>query len=1478
MSQFAILDADYRLIETQFGDELVIFKATCVDTGEKVCIRTPGERMLSDASAVHQFSGAAARLAALAGPAVVKAHFVPPGTFDTRPYLITDWHASTLLDVLSDSSASRDPESSLERLAEFLGRLCDLGVIHGSLLPTDIYCLESDAETFVLGALPALRPWLDPEASLYSAPVDVAGTVAADAYAVGVMACAIVLPKPEFDRLFDRREAPQPQVVLEALCSHASAAVSEAVTQFLETSTTTSFAAARDKAGALQRTLKAADVPQSPPPPHAPDPVVEGAHGPVLGQMSELAVDSPPPRVPTPNLSSSQSARPSGIAKTLLSLCLLFVVCVGAWYGWQQWQAHADFELALSQATAAEREARVAGAIEHAVDEWSQAQQERESARTARNNGELATATRHADEAARVFAYAITVASQRKATLAKVRAVEALKGVDASIAEQLDGYAQVLALEAEAANRYDARAFEDAEQLYAQMTKAVDDLNHQIRADEQRLNVESVVASIVTQGMDVTSGQFATATALRRTADEAVTAGQFQVAAEHYATAAAAFETKFQALSARRIERLREVAQQAHDEAVRLGAEGLDQFDAAEQLLARALAARETETLKSLTIRFEAATVAFRQVLAKTRAGRARQVAEAALAELQHSEGAMRNLTELFDAATIQFSRGEFIEAAAVYQSVAQQATTQTQNAMHAKTDQLIAHGQQSHDTQAQTSAASSAHFDAAVDALHQAKSQRDAGEHRLAQQAAQLALREFGFAEHHGAALSALERAKAAEQQLQGLSVTVDSVAIEAARRLVRSGQEDIEANRYQSAASVFSSAIESIHGAVHTAYASELDALELEVAELNRYEDAQTNTGHVAAAKAALEDARAQRKAGAYEAAIEQYRLSLRAYAKAADELQMLEMESKFRELLARLVEAGVGTTHAQLAAAQTHVLTAKHLSSQQSYAQATEEYRGAIALAETGLSQVAKAKAVHARDAAEAVKTSADASGAAQADSYADALAEHATANEAFVLGDFAAALQHYQRSQSAFDRAALQWAARQARERAEQQRQAALNAGAKEDDVGFFEARRVFEQATTRYGLTEFAAAAETFLKAAAGYEAAARDVTYNLTEESRLRAQSLLDQVSGEPDNAAAGRARTMMVKAQAALDKGNPLMASELFEQASVEASLAVEEGNAIAAQRRTQRSREQALADGVRADDASLKAADLVVREAQQLHAASRFGAAADLFDRAREAFRAAAEKFRSVTRAFVAGSTEREMRIAHDLCLRYEVECTVHVYQAEASREVRLRPFVIDDHEVTNEEFAEFAIQTNFRTHAEVVGYSMRSAGQAVVKAPGFSWRAPAGGGTSHLRFPNRPVVHIAQADAHAYCAWAGGRLPSAEEWEYAARGDERRLFPWGDEWSEHLVRWSGDTAEGPMAVNSFPAGATPNGLHDLAGNVREWTSSAREGGAVLKGGSWVERNPANFRAAAERLRPADESSIDYGFRCAWDLGAWP
>jgi formylglycine-generating enzyme required for sulfatase activity len=142
-----------------------------------------------------------------------------------------------------------------------------------------------------------------------------------------------------------------------------------------------------------------------------------------------------------------------------------------------------------------------------------------------------------------------------------------------------------------------------------------------------------------------------------------------------------------------------------------------------------------------------------------------------------------------------------------------------------------------------------------------------------------------------------------------------------------------------------------------------------------------------------------------------------------------------------------------------------------------------------------------------------------------------------------------------------------------------------------------------------------------------------------------------------------------------------------------------------------------------------------------------------------------------------------------------------------------------------------------------------------------------------------PGRALGGMGRGDAEAYCAFRGGRLPTEDEWTFAAGGGEARRYPWGDTGAV-CRRGAWGLADGPCGfgfvapelAGAHPDGATRTGLHDLAGNVAEWVASPDQVGSV-RGGSFATSLATELRAWSARLHPAASRSPDVGARCAYD-----
>jgi formylglycine-generating enzyme required for sulfatase activity len=223
------------------------------------------------------------------------------------------------------------------------------------------------------------------------------------------------------------------------------------------------------------------------------------------------------------------------------------------------------------------------------------------------------------------------------------------------------------------------------------------------------------------------------------------------------------------------------------------------------------------------------------------------------------------------------------------------------------------------------------------------------------------------------------------------------------------------------------------------------------------------------------------------------------------------------------------------------------------------------------------------------------------------------------------------------------------------------------------------------------------------------------------------------------------------------------------------------------------------------------------------------------------------------------------------------------------EVLRDVAVAAFRMMRREVTNAMFARFVAATGHLSDSERKGWGWVWRGRWR-RVPGADWRHPAGPESMIEGLAEHPVVQVSQRDAAAFCAWAGLRLPGDAEWEYAARGTDRRRYPWGDQPPAQagtrranfgtVACCAPDESDGyarTAPVGRYPAGASPFGLLDMAGNVWEWTSEehpAEPGAFAIRGGGWGN-NPYCLRVSYRHANPPDIGLDMVGFRCAGDAG---
>ncbi|KAG5279088.1 hypothetical protein AALO_G00105950 [Alosa alosa] len=238
---------------------------------------------------------------------------------------------------------------------------------------------------------------------------------------------------------------------------------------------------------------------------------------------------------------------------------------------------------------------------------------------------------------------------------------------------------------------------------------------------------------------------------------------------------------------------------------------------------------------------------------------------------------------------------------------------------------------------------------------------------------------------------------------------------------------------------------------------------------------------------------------------------------------------------------------------------------------------------------------------------------------------------------------------------------------------------------------------------------------------------------------------------------------------------------------------------------------------------------------------------------------------------------------------------------------RSVTVKPFKLDTYPVTNSDFRKFIKEQKYKTEAETFGWSFvfqdfvsvemkNKVTQKIESAPWWIplekvfWRQPAGPGSGIKDRLDHPVVQVSWNDAQAYCQWRKKRLPTEEEWEFAARGGlDGRAYPWGNKFMINRTNlWQGAFPDGDSAEDGYHGISPVNafipqnsyGLYDMFGNAWEWTGTRFPGAQVmyvLRGASWIDTadGSANHKArVTTRMgNTPDSASDNLSFRCAAD-----
>ncbi len=256
-----------------------------------------------------------------------------------------------------------------------------------------------------------------------------------------------------------------------------------------------------------------------------------------------------------------------------------------------------------------------------------------------------------------------------------------------------------------------------------------------------------------------------------------------------------------------------------------------------------------------------------------------------------------------------------------------------------------------------------------------------------------------------------------------------------------------------------------------------------------------------------------------------------------------------------------------------------------------------------------------------------------------------------------------------------------------------------------------------------------------------------------------------------------------------------------------------------------------------------------------------------------------------------FIAGSDRNERDYAYRISAEGFADSPEDVAAAEAG--YRRRQWFEREPEQRTENVPSFCMGQNLITNGDyqafvqATGHRSPGISAAEYQEQGFLVH-PYGDVQPYLwqgdQYPagqtNHPVVLVSHGDAVAYAEWrteqdgVSYRLPTALEWEKAARGTDGQYFPWGREWRNDGTNWAKNGPYGTSEAGAYPLSQSAYGIEDMAGNVFEYTSTFTRGSTkvLLKGCSWDDF-PGFCRAAYQHDRPVESRHILFGFRLVLD-----